>query len=247
MSKRVSYSLLDPILTHPLKQLYTVKGLPSFLPPEMVVLAGHLFAIVGGVGFYFSTSYWWGGFLAATGVALNHWADVWDGTHARATNQCRNGGELLDHFLDPISFSYYLIGISFACGLTSLGTIAVLCLMAMSVLTNIRTKMTGEFTLSTIGPTEFKTALVCAGIGLSSVSLYQIEYPLIQYYLAIGFAALTAFGVLQLIVNLFQSINEVNSKGTPADTTEWVTVRSEKTMSDKTVNENTKKEYETVS
>ena len=99
MSKRVSYSLLDPWLTFPLKNLYSVKGLPSFIPPECIVLAGHFFALVGAIGFFFSTSYWWGGLLAAFGVALNHWADVWDGTHARNTNQCRNGGELLDHFL----------------------------------------------------------------------------------------------------------------------------------------------------
>ncbi len=227
MSKRISYSLLDPYLTHPLKQLYTVKGLPTKLPPECVVLAGHLFAILAGIGFYFSAHYWWGGIIAALGVALNHWADVWDGTHARATNQCRNGGELLDHFLDPISFSWYLIGISLACGLQTLGTIAVICLMAMAVLTNIKAKMTGEFTLSTIGPTEFKTALVFTGIILSFAHYFQLESTIIQKYLGIGFGVLTGFGVIQLVVNLIQSVKEVNTKGTKADTTEWVTVRSE--------------------
>lgn len=224
-NKRVSYSLLDPILTHPLKQLYPSQGLSAKIPPESIVLAGHLFAIIGAIGFYFSTSYWWGGLLAALGVAMNHWSDVWDGTHARATNQCRNGGELLDHFLDPISFSYYLIGISFACGYPVLGTVAVLCLMATAVLTNIKTKMTGEFTLSAIGPTEFKTFLVLTGLGLASTFLVPLEPAIIEKYLAIGFAAVAGFGILQLVVNLVRSIHEVNQKGAPADTTDWITVR----------------------
>ncbi len=50
----------------------------------------------GGGGLAFSTRFWWGGLLAAAGVAGNHLCDVLDGTHARTTGQCRNGGELLD-------------------------------------------------------------------------------------------------------------------------------------------------------
>ncbi|MCH2113926.1 MAG: CDP-alcohol phosphatidyltransferase family protein [Pirellulales bacterium] len=46
--------------------------------------------------------------LAAVSGALNQNCDLLDGTHARAIDQCRNGGELLDHFGDllPFSFSY---------------------------------------------------------------------------------------------------------------------------------------------
>ena len=92
MPKRVSLSLLDPWLTLPIKGLYRRLRIPARLPPEAIVGCGHLAAIVGAVGFAFSTRSPWGGVLAALGVALNHTCDVLDGTHARATNQCRNGG-----------------------------------------------------------------------------------------------------------------------------------------------------------
>ena len=91
MSKRVSYSPLDPYLTAPLKQLYARLGVPARFPPEGIVVIGHLCAIAGALGFAFADRWWWAGLIAALGVAGNHIADVLDGTHARATNQCRNG------------------------------------------------------------------------------------------------------------------------------------------------------------
>jgi len=50
MPKRVSHSLLDPFVTTPLKAIYPRLGLPAGFPPEGIVLAGHLLAIVGAVG-----------------------------------------------------------------------------------------------------------------------------------------------------------------------------------------------------
>jgi phosphatidylglycerophosphate synthase len=83
--------------------------------------------------------------LAALGVALNHTCDVLDGTHARATNQCRNGGELLDHFVDPLSFAYWAAGLSSAAishslGAPWVGMAGVAVIFATAVLTNIRAK-----------------------------------------------------------------------------------------------------------
>jgi len=77
MSRRVSHSLLAPII-------------------------GHLSAIAGAVGFAFSTEAWWGGVVGCLGVIGNHTADCLDGTHTRSTGQCRNGGKLLDHVTDPL-------------------------------------------------------------------------------------------------------------------------------------------------
>ena len=106
MSKRVSHSLLDPFIGPPIKALYPRLNIPAWFPPEGIVLAGHGLAIVGALGFAFATRNVWGGLCVAIGVAGNHFADCIDGTHARSTDQCRNGGELLDHFTDPLSFTY---------------------------------------------------------------------------------------------------------------------------------------------
>lgn len=218
---RVSHSLLDPIVGPPLKALYPYLHLPKRLPPEAIVLTGHLSAIAGAIGFAFSATTWWGGLLAAAGVAGNHTADCLDGTHARQTGQCRNGGELLDHFTDPLSFAYWLIGIAVACGRLDIGLVAVCCLFAFAVLTNIKAKMTGEFTLAKFGPTEFKAALVLFGAALTTWMLLLGSASTIFAATWI-FAGMAVGGVLFLIHQLVTSVREVNECGKPADTSEWI-------------------------
>lgn len=225
MGKRISHSLLDRWLTIPLKQQYERLPIPPRFPPEGIVLIGHSCAIAGAVGLAVSTSTVWGGLLAAVGIAGNHVADVLDGTHARRTGQCRNGGELLDHFLDPLSFSYWLVGLAVACGQLWLGLAAVICLYATAVLTNIKAKLTGEFTLSAFGPTEFKTLLVLYGFVMAALVGGGIGEPAA---ISLGFfAPLVVIGIGQLVVNLLTAVREVNRHGRPADTTEWVTTRDE--------------------
>lgn len=224
MPKRVSHSLLDPLLSRPLKALYGRLRIPAWLPPEAIVGCGHLAAIVGAVGFAFSTRFWWGGLLAAVGVAANHTADVLDGTHARATDQCRNGGELLDHFVDPLSFSYWVAGLAYSCGAPWLGTLGVAVIYATSVLTNIRAKMVGEFTLARFGPTEFKTLLVVFAMtqaawlaGVWGETTYAVAAA--RWFIIVMAAA----GLAQLVIMLVRAVREVNARGTPpADTTEWL-------------------------
>lgn len=221
MARRVTHSLMDPWLNPPLKALYGRAGIPSWLWPEAIVLTGHAFAVVAAVGAAFSTEYWWGGFLLAAGVALNHLSDVWDGTHARATGQCRNGGELLDHFTDPLSYSYVLLGLGLSCGYPLLGAVGVIVLYASAVLTNIKTKMTGEFKLAMIGPTEFKSLLVVYGIALALIT-GGVWRPAPAGSIALGFMAIaSAGGVLYLLVNVVRSVHEVNRRGAAPDTTEW--------------------------
>ena len=68
-------------------------------------------------------------------------------------------------------------GLSVSCSRLDLGLVAVICLYATAVLTNIKAKMIGEFTLAQFGPTEFKTLLALYGIfmavlvGSTSLSL----------------------------------------------------------------------------
>jgi phosphatidylglycerophosphate synthase len=225
-TKRISHSLLDPYLTSPLKGLYGRLPIPRRFPPEGIVLVGHLCAIAAAIGCAFSTRFWWGGVLLAVGVAANHIADVLDGTHARSTGQCRNGGELLDHFVDPLSFSYWIVGLSFSCGRLDWGLAAVICLYATAVLTNIKAKMIGEFTLARFGPTEFKTLLVVYGLGLAALSQAPTAIVTPLLVAQVFFGGLVVVGMVQLVVNLVSAVRDVNANGAPPDQTEWVITES---------------------
>jgi phosphatidylglycerophosphate synthase len=225
MSKRVSHSLLDPFFSPPVKRLYGALSIPSTFPPEGIVLIGHLLAITAAVGFAYSADAWWGGLLVVLGVAGNHIADILDGTHARATRQCRNGGELLDHFTDPLSFSYWLAGLAISCGRIELGLVAVVCLYATALLTNIKAKMIGEFTLARFGPTEFKALLVLYGVGLSLLTAGFFSPASPQTAATCFLIGLIAVGIVQLIVNLVLAVREVNAYGLAPDVSEWETSR----------------------
>jgi phosphatidylglycerophosphate synthase len=222
VGKRISHSVLDPYLSNPIKARYDWFPIPKRLPPEAIVVTGHLLALAGGVGFAYSTTYWWGGLVAALGVVLSHVADLLDGTHARRTGQCRNGGELLDHFLDPLSFSYLLIGLCLSSGRWDLAVAAVLCLYATAVLTNIKAKLIGEFTLASFGPTEFKTLLAAFGLFQMTWMLLP-SVPVPATVVALWFTGmLLVVGLIQLVVNLVKAVIEVNRHGAAPDTTEWI-------------------------
>jgi phosphatidylglycerophosphate synthase len=227
MGKRVSHSLLDPYIGPALKGLYRVLPIPRWFPPEGIVLTGHLLAIVAAVGFAHSVRHGWGGLLVAVGVLGNHTADCIDGTHARSTGQCRNGGELLDHFTDPLSFAYWLVGWCVSIDRLDLGIAALIVLFATAVLTNIKAKMIGEFTLATFGPTEFKTLLVLYGLVSSAVVYTGSDWSRMARWI---FVVMLAIGLVQLVVNLARSIRQVNAHGSPADTSDWQTTRARKEM-----------------
>lgn len=219
MAKRVSYSLLDPLFTKPIKSSYRRLHIPPRVPPEAIVCVGHACAILGAVGLAFSARFWWGGVLGALGVAANHTADVLDGTHARATNQCRNGGELLDHFVDPLSFTYWAAALSASAHAPWLGLAGVTVIYATAVLTNIKAKMVGEFTLARFGPTEFKTLLAAFGLFQAASPVDPQTASVIAQWFVV---ALATAGFVQLQVSLWRAVKEVNSHGAAAaDTTEW--------------------------
>jgi phosphatidylglycerophosphate synthase len=229
MSKRISHSLLDPLMIPLVPRLYRLLPIPRWFPPEGIIAVGHLVAIAGAVGFACSTRFWWGGLLAAAGVAGNHLADMIDGTHARQTGQCRNGGELLDHFTDPLSFSSWMIGIGLSIAIGSatergvwMGLLfalaTVLIIYATAVLTNIRAKLVGQFTLARFGPTEFKTLLVIFGLVLCAAQAIGSETRMI---VVVSMFVLLAIGLVQLLVGLVRAVREVNTLGDKPDTSEW--------------------------
>jgi phosphatidylglycerophosphate synthase len=146
-----------------------------------------------------------------------------DGTHARETGQCRNGGELLDHFVDPLSFSYWMIGIAVSCSRLDMAVAAVLCIYATAVLVSIKAKLIGQFALARLGPTEFKAMLVIYGLAMATVSsqVFGGDEGLAGRVALWALSSLIVLGVVQLIVNLIKSIRQVNADGKPPDTTAW--------------------------
>ena len=228
MAKRISRSFLDPYLAPLVPRIYGWLPIPRRFPPEGIVLSGHLIAMCGAIGFTFSTQYGWGGLLAAAGVAGNHLADMVDGTHARQTGQCRNGGELLDHFTDPLSFAYWIIGIAISCGYNAesltLGLAAVVCLFATAVLTNIKAKITGEFELARFGPTEFKFLLFLYGLAMAALVTFGNAKTWITPPTEIAkwtMISLLIIGFIQLPINLVRAVKDANAKGATPDSSEW--------------------------
>jgi phosphatidylglycerophosphate synthase len=227
MPKRVSHSLLDPVLFPLVPPLYRLLHIPRRFPPEGIVISGHVIAVVGAVGFAYCTHVWWGGLLIVLGVGGNHMCDMVDGTHARTTNQCRNGGELLDHFVDPLSFSYWVVGLAIAVGNLYMGLAGVIILYATAVLTSIRAKLVGRFTLARFGPTEMKAVFVLFGLTMAILTAAPGsasggapgDAP---HTAALAFFwVMLAIGLVQLVVNLVRGVREVNREGEAPDTSPW--------------------------
>jgi len=227
MGKRVSRSLLDPYILPLVPRVYRLLHIPRWFPPEGIILIGHIGAIAGAIGFSKAADVWWAGFVAAGGVVLSHLADMVDGTHARTTGQCRNGGELLDHFTDPLSFSYWMIGIAISVMRLDLALVCVIAIYATAVLTNIRAKIIGEFGLAAFGPTEFKGLLMVQGLATASAHLWMrgdvLGYERVVRGLTWWLSALAVIGIAQLLWNLVSAVREVNASGHAADTTAWET------------------------
>jgi phosphatidylglycerophosphate synthase len=212
-TKRVSHSLLDPLFFPLVQPLYRALPIPRWFPPEGIIAVGHLCAIGGAVGLAFALRSPWWALLGAAGPALSHLCDMVDGTHARATNQCRNGGELLDHFVDPLAFSYWAVGLSIGAGLVWWGMAGVVIIFATTVLTNIKAKITGEFTMARFGSTETRTLLVAYGAVQAAVA----SLPLARWFLIV----LVVLGGVTLVVMLVQAVREVNSGGPAPDSSPW--------------------------
>ena len=76
MSKRVSHSLLDPFYSRLIPGIYGFLRIPRQFPPEGIVLAGHLLAAIGGLGFALAGKYTFAGLLVVLGlqgITLQTW------------------------------------------------------------------------------------------------------------------------------------------------------------------------------
>jgi phosphatidylglycerophosphate synthase len=211
--RRVTRSILDPLFLPFVKPVYRMLRIPRGFPPEGIIGVGHLSAIIGALGLAFALRSPVLAIIGAIGVAGSHIADMVDGTHARETNQCRNGGELLDHFVDPLAFSYWAIGLAVSCGAWPYGYAAVIVIFATALLTNIKAKITGEFTLAPFGSTEMRTLLVIYGI----LQAFMASRALAFWLLVGG----TAAGAATLLIMLIQAVRQVNASGVEPDETPW--------------------------
>jgi len=211
--RRVSHSLLDPLFFPLIGPLYRILPIPRRFPPEGIVVLGHLLAAAGAVSLALSLRHPGWAAAAALCVAGSHVADMVDGSHARATGQCRNGGELLDHFFDPLAFSYWVTGLAVSCGHLEWAIAGCIVICGTATLTSIRAKILGEFTMPPFGSTEVRTLLVI--------------YGAVQAFLGSAVLALWTTGVLvtaggvTLLVFLVLSVRQVNSSGPPPDTRPW--------------------------
>ena len=129
---------------------------------------------------------------------------------------------LLDHFTDPLSFSYWAIGLAVSCDRLDLGIAAILWIYATAVMTSIKAKLVGEFTLARIGPTELKAVLALYGVGIAILTGWPGGAPVEPHLVALGFLwfAVVA-GIAQLLVGLVRAIRAVNAQGAAPDTSGW--------------------------
>lgn len=219
MSARVSHSLLDPYLTTPIRPWYRWLRLPPRMPPEAIVLTGHAAAIAAAACWGFAGTHPALAFIAAALIVMHHLCDVFDGQHARATGQCRHGGELLDHFCDPLSIAYLILGWAAIAGNVAWAIPGVVIVMATAVLTNIKAKLGGDFELPRFGPTELKTFLaILAGLTGWGMTWDADQTRSVLAAILLGVSLIAA---LRLPFELAAAIRSVNRSTAPVDQSEW--------------------------
>ena len=216
MPARVTHSLLDPYVTTPARAWYPRLRLPRRLPPEAIVLFGNASAAGAAACLAASPGRPWAGLLGAGLVLLYHFADVFDGQHARATGQCRNGGELLDHFCDPVSLSLLCAGWARAGGAFEWSAAAAILVMGKGLLENLKAKLGANFEVGRFGPTELKFAF--AGLLAATAAMPADTARAMLFW---TFAAALAVAWLAFPLEIAAAVRAVNRSGHEADTSEW--------------------------
>jgi len=149
-----------------------------------------------------------------------------DGRHARTTGQCRNGGELLDHFFDPLSFSVIIIGFGVAVNQPYLALLTVLGIYCNVAIVFQEAMIMGTLTLKVIGPNEARVLYMFAGLVQSTV----VYSGLPGHVVPLGMLVVaTLLSVVQTIVELYKTVEKVNKYGPEPDNDGWI--RHEKTLS----------------
>lgn len=209
--RKVSHSVIDILLNRRFRlkpRLYRILPIPRKLPPEALVGTGFAMAVTSGLAFSQSADGWWG--AAAALFAVLYWlCDLVDGEHARQTGQCRNGGELLDHFADPLAISIVAVGVGFSISSTWLGFVSALLVYANAYLVMLRTSITGVLIMPRMGTAEAVAAAVILGVGstLCATTGHQQGGEIFRTAML---AAAAGTACLQVTTGLVSAVREVN-------------------------------------
>jgi len=223
---KVSVGLVDNYLYFlcPGQPTYERLNIPTWVPPECIVLSGFAFACLAALSFSFATTYSVAGLFAAFFVYCNFVSDYMDGRHARTTNQCRNGGELLDHVMDCHSFAAIAVGIAASVGRLDLALVQLVTIYGSALTVFQEAMMLKTLTLQAIGPNEARFLYILIGLLLPACLTFAssgaAETAVVGFLY--GTNCLSAF---QLVNELIHTINRVNKFGPPPDVTPWVRSR----------------------
>jgi len=197
----------------PGERVYKALHIPKALPPECIVLLGFFFSAAAGIAFSQAENYVYAGLLGSLFVYGNLVSDYMDGRHARATGQCRNGGEILDHFFDPLSFAVIVIGIGSSVNRLDLSIALILGIYGNAALVFQEAMIMGVLTLKKIGPNEAR--LLFIGYGFLVWWQQSASFGVIFLYFS------SALSLGQLAFELIKTVNRVNREGPPPDNTPW--------------------------
>eukprot|EP01098_Paradermamoeba_levis_P006783 TRINITY_DN2825_c0_g1_i1.p1 TRINITY_DN2825_c0_g1~~TRINITY_DN2825_c0_g1_i1.p1 ORF type:complete len:256 (+),score=73.77 TRINITY_DN2825_c0_g1_i1:875-1642(+) len=227
--QKVSEGIVDTYFFFicPGEKFYKWLNIPSSFPPEGIVLLGFAFSALAAFFFAYSTTVPICGLLAALCVYGNFVSDYMDGRHARSTGQCRNGGELLDHFFDPLSFSVVITGVGYAVGRLDLSLAVTIGIYGNVAIVFQEAMIMGVLTLKSIGPNEARLLYIFLGILQTCSMAFKWFSPTFFPYALLYTSALLSLG--QMVVELINTVNRVNKFGPPPDNEGWI--RNEKKLS----------------
>jgi len=197
----------------PGERVYRMLHIPRWLPPEAIVILGFLFSVAAAFGFSYAHLHPHAALLASLFVYGNMVSDYMDGRHARATGQCRNGGEILDHFFDPLSFAVIVIGIGASVNRLDLAIGSVLGIYGNAALVFQEAMIMTVLTLKKVGPNEARLLFMGYGVlvwWLKSEAV-TVNFLYVSAALSLG----------QLVIELVRTVNRVNRDGPPPDNTPW--------------------------
>lgn len=201
--------------------VYKFLRIPAWIPPEAIVLLGFAFSCAAGYAFSIAPHNPTFALLAILAVYGNLLADHMDGRHARATGQCRNGGEILDHFFDPLSFSVITVGLAYGVNRLDLAIVTILGIYGNVSTVFQEAKMLQRLTLKTVGPAEARFLFMSFALSLYFIFTYQGEQQAVWFQTAFLYGT----GVLtlgQMVIELIRTVDRVNREGPPPDNRPWV-------------------------
>lgn len=209
----MEYVVRDRSLLLPLYKRFVVDPLlpviPRSLHPNVITHVGHVVNALGVAVLVASPARpAWTYLAAMAAVQLYVFCDNADGGHARRTQQCSPGGELLDHGLDLLNVTYIAIVAALAIGATAPWTAAIAIVLPLAcALTYWEQGETGLFSLGALN--QIESAMVLSGVLVGS-TIFGVD---VWARLALGplsaRTAIAAFVVGVAVVGLVRNFARV--------------------------------------